>query len=159
MKKAQIQTQVFIFILILLVVSLTIVFGYRYIRGLTKQGEEVSVTLFQQELEKKVKSISQNYGEVDIFELDLPLKYDIVCFTDADKEEVLANSLIDDYPLIKSSVEAETGENVFLGKKADVSFKVANLEIEDGFLCVNNTYGKIKLRVEGLGNKAKIIRE
>jgi len=155
MKRAQIQSQVFIFILILIIVSFTLVFGYKYIRGISKQGEDVSVILFEQELKKDVKA-NIHYGYVDIVELDLPKKYDIVCFTDYDKEKVLANSLIDDYPLIKSSVESETGENVFLSKNTEVSFKAESLAVEDGFLCIENKIGIIKLRIEGLGDKARI---
>ncbi len=155
MKRAQTQ-QIFIFVLIMIVVSLTLVFGYKYIKGFSEQGEQLTVILFQKELEKKINAVSQNYGEVDITELDLERKYDVVCFIDFSYYEEDAEALNSGYPLIDSSVNSGVEDNVFVGKNAAQSFKVSSLEIEDGFLCINNTFGKIKLRIEGLGNKAKI---
>ncbi len=152
MKKAQTQ-QIFIFVFIAIVVSLTIVFGYKYIKNITKQGEELSLTLFQENLKTKIDAIAQNYGEVDIVRLELPKKYEIICFVD--ESYIDAEELNSDYPLIDSSVNSGVKDNVFIGKEAK-SFEVSNLEIEEGLLCINNTSGFLNLRIEGFANKAKL---
>lgn len=154
MKKAQVQ-QIFIFVFILIVVSLTIVFGYKYIKQITKGGEEISITMFQQELEKRIKAVSQNYGEVDIVEFELATKHENLCFVDSSYFEEGAEDIQTDYPLIDISVNSGVKDNVFIGKEAK-PLEVSSLEIENGFLCINNTHGKIKLKIEGLGTKAKI---
>ncbi len=152
MKKAQTQ-QIFIFLFIGIVVSLTIVFGYKYIKNITKQGEELSLTLFQEDLQTKINAVAQNYGEVDIVKLELPKKYEIICFVD--ESYINGEELNSDYPLIDSSVNSGVKDNVFIGKEAK-SFEASNLEIEQGILCIENTAGSLNLRIEGLGNKAKI---
>ena len=88
--------------------------------------------------------------------MDLPSKYAVVCFVDSSYFEEGAEELDSGYPIIDSSVNSGAEDNIFIGKNAEQSFKAEPLEIESGFLCINNTFGKIKLRVEGLGNKAGI---
>jgi len=160
-RKAQLQTQIFMYLFIAIVVTLTFILGYRFIKGIKEGGESISLNMFQKELEKSIKAVSYTYGEVNLIELELSKEYKEVCFVDSNKAKALENAdinNIDDYPLIKNAVESDIKENVFLvvSKSKDVHFDISNIEVDKGFLCINNP-GVLKIRLEGLGNRTRIL--
>ena len=151
MKKAQVN-QIFIFILILIVISFTIVFGYRAIKNLTKQSDETLIIMFENGLKKDIKS-NMAYGFENLIETELSLKYERICFVNLSYDE---NLVPDEYVLIKSSVRSGVKDNVFIGNNLERTFEIEHLEVTDGFFCIDNTAGFIKLHVKGLGDRAII---
>ena len=153
MKQAQVS-QIFIFVLILIVISFTIVFGYRAIKNISIQSDEALMVMFENELKKDIKS-NMAYGFENLIEAELSKKYEIICFINMSYDEELVS---DEYILIKSSVGSGSRDNVFIGKNLERTFEIEHLEVEDGFFCIDNKIGLIKLHVRGLGDRAFISR-
>ncbi len=153
MKKAQVQSQIFIFILVLIVISFTIVFGYRAIRNLSEQSEQTTMILFEQEMARKIRS-GMNYGYVDYINLELPRKYDTVCFVGLSYDQTSINQ--QQYPLIYSSVTAGAKDNVFIGRNAERSFEIERMDVDGNFFCIENNIGIIRLKTEGKGDRTLI---
>jgi len=151
-KKSEVTTQIFLYVMVVVVMGLALLLGYKYIKQFTEGSSQMSLDLFKKDLEDSINAISSNFGEVDMIELSLPTKFSKVCFVDKGENPNLIN-----YPLIKSSVDAQTGENVFImSKKIEASMKIAKLTVDSGPLCIENNAGKINLRLESLGDSVKI---
>jgi hypothetical protein len=152
-KKAQVQSQVFIYVLVLIVISFTIVFGYRAIKGLSRQSDDAIMVIFEEDLRNNINA-NMNYGSRNFFQLDLPKKYERICFVDLSEGTDAVPP--EEYPLIYSSVSSGSTDNVFIGEGLERTLEIERLEVEDGFLCIENVVGVIKLQVDGLGDRAKI---
>ncbi|MBW2996774.1 hypothetical protein KY349_00365 [Candidatus Woesearchaeota archaeon] len=166
MKKAQVAGQIFIYITAIVIVGLIIVYGYSAIKGFTERGEEVEYITMQKSVENAVKSIASDYGSVKRPDIDVPGKYELVCFVDKGlSEEAIETSDIcqsragrEKYhqPIVCSGWK--TGRNnVFLIPDGSESFDVGNIVMEHGnFLCFDVFNNKINLQLTGLGDRVEI---
>lgn len=156
-KKAQAQ-QIFTWIIAIVMMSLLILFGYRSIVSLKDRGEQVKYLEFKNDLTSTFET-TMDYGSERRVSLSAPSGYNEVCFVSF--EGGIDLGLMDDYPLIKDSVEFQLGkevtENVFLVESvAENSFKVDNLRVDGNFLCIEVRSGKINFRVAGFGRYSEI---
>jgi hypothetical protein len=108
--------------------------------------------------------IKRDYGSVQRVDLRVPSRTEEACFVTADPADVAApgweEELKNDRPLIYSAW-AKGKENVFLMPKQPAPIIVADIVVEPetaGYLCLPVVDGKVSIRVEGTGNKAKIGR-
>lgn len=156
--RAQIIGQVFIYILAGLVFILILTYGYKAIQYFLERQEQVMIVDFRTDLEIAVEGVKRDYGTVRKVELKLPSKYQGACFFDAEKcaqttpklilpTHEVAVSWAQDACIIKSA-------NVFTIPR-DQAIALPDVQVENGYLCVPNT-GKITVRMEGTGKKAKI---
>ncbi len=157
-KKAQAQ-QIFIYILAIVLAGLIFLYGYRAIAGFLGETERVNLVNFQKEIEREIRTIAPDTGTVRKVELSLPSRYEKVCFVDYDSAPQDTADCLNDYPelnaLMCDAWTAKT-QNVMLEPWADIKIKTPDLKIENGYLCVEPINGRITLRVEGLGKKAKV---
>lgn len=156
MKRAQIQSQVFVYILALLIMSFILIYGYNSLTRIRETGDLALTINFKSDIKRAISSISSDYGSIKVEEISVPTGYREVCFVNLSN-----NAVPDDYGIIQNYVEdvitnnAEP-RNVFLYPEGIESVYVGEIEVEDDFLCVDVSYGKIKIKLEGLGNRAKV---
>ncbi len=150
-KKGAIQGQIFIYILTLIVTSLVLVYGYRAIRNILDTSEEVLEARLMQSLRSEIEKISTDYGSVRNRNFETPGNTREVCFlnnyqacTPPSKPE-LAGFL-------------ETGNNVFIISSAGaVSYmQVSKIDVAGCLLCVPVSGSRFSIRLEGLGDGARI---
>lgn len=159
MRKAQIIGQVFLFILAGLVFVLILGYGYRAIVGLQERGKEVQLLDFRNELESTIALIKRDYGSVRKVELRVPAGTETVCFANAKagENENWPEQFKSEYPLLYSSWSVGS-ENVFLIPKQPISVFAPDIFIAEGYACFPAVNNKVRLRVEGLGDKAGITK-
>jgi len=158
-KKGQIQSQIFIYILAVIVATAIFIYGYSAISSFKQQADDVGLLKFKSDLESAVKIISTDYESTRIFNekhpLYVPQRYSEVCFT-----EPMAIVDAGEYPLIDDSVQDNAKANVYLVDKIlEESFHVGDIDVENtnNFFCTPVVNGIIYLKLEGLGDKAKIV--
>ena len=170
-KKAQIIGQVFVFVLAAILFSLILLYGYKVIVGFGERSKQVALIELETNLEGIVKSISIDYGSVKIKEFRIPSDFNAICFVDMDYTGNLADTLGVEHPIIYNTVKSNIGagdkgtQNVFLIPLSDTPLKIGDIAIEqdsnnlrydDGYLCIDIVKGRIKLRLEGLGDKTGV---
>jgi len=152
MKKGEVTSQIFLYVMVVVVMGLSLLLGYKYISQFSNQASVMSLDIFKKDLTTSINTVSTNFGEVDVVDLKLPTKYSKVCFINNG-----ANPELDKYPLIQSSVDSGAVDNVFvMSKKIELSFKTANIIVEQGPLCIDNNAGVVKIKIESLGNSVKL---
>ncbi len=162
MKKGELQ-RVFIYVLSLVVISLVFVYGYKAIFGFSKQADDVAMLKFSEDLKSHITSIASDYGSVREYIYSMPSGVDEVCFTDPNtyKTPTVIDQYGSDDSVIKAAISSGIPEHVFLrkSKQTEEKLDVGELDLFNcaHFVCVPVKAGKITLRLEGLGNKAKLI--
>jgi len=161
-KKAQIIGQAFIFILAAILFSLILLYGYKAISRIGETQSEVELVEFRDSLSTVVNQIRQDYGSVKKYALKIPSDYKEICVVDlklltsVDAINEL-NTIRDERPLIADVIESGSYQNVFTKPVAKTPLKIGGIDLgEDGIFCVENTGGITNLRLEGLGDKARI---
>ncbi len=160
-KRGQIQSNVFMFVFILIIISLTLVFGYMYIKRLQDSQAQIEVENFKTKLKNDANSISAEYGSIIEKTYLLPAKYDKIIFADLKyKEDILESGSLDEYPLIKNSIE-NTDHNVYIisGNIIADSFNVDNLnmEKETPVITIPVRKGELKVKIHGKGDSFGIL--
>lgn len=162
MRKGQMIGQVFIFILAGLVFVLILGYGYRAITNFMERGQEVQLLDFRNELDSTVNMIKRDYGSVQRIELRMPVKTELVCFVvsvDDIPSAQLPNNWESNfktaYPLLYTAWSTGS-ENVFLLPRQPTPILIKDISIENGYCCIPAAGGRVSLRMEGKGNKAKI---
>ncbi|MBW3014925.1 hypothetical protein KY330_00725 [Candidatus Woesearchaeota archaeon] len=158
-KKAQIQ-HVFIYILAIVVIGLTLILGYRGIKSVIQGGNEVALLNFQKQLENDIERLSAAYRNREMIPYDVPGDYKQICFVDVITPDVTYPSELEAYPFIKESVDSNLESNVWLVSRRSEDplgeGKLGDIEVDNGFECVDIVGGKIRLSIEGTGGKAKV---
>ena len=156
--KAQIIGQVFIFILAGLIFVLIITYGYKAVKYFMERQEQVMLVDYRTDLEIAVEGVKRDYGTVRKVELKLPSKYLGVCFFDAVDCAKTTPKLI----LPTQEIGVDWAQDACLIKAAnvftvprDIYISLPDVQVDGGYVCVPNV-GKITVRMEGTGKKAKI---
>ncbi|MFH1398730.1 MAG: hypothetical protein ABIG95_01305 [Candidatus Woesearchaeota archaeon] len=160
--KSQIQSQIFVYILGAIIMSLVLLFGYRSIRGMIGRGEQTSLLKFKSELKSTIATVSQDYGSIKLAEFEIPSGYRAVCFVNLtyDRNHLLDKIDGNHYPYIRDVVmdildnSNAHKQNVFLMPPGTESDYVGNISVNTGFHCFNASQKKIKIKIEGFGNRA-----
>ncbi len=157
-KKAQIIGQVFIFILAGLIFILIITYGYKAVRYFIERQEQVMILDFRTDLEIAVEGVKRDYGTVRKVEFKLPSRYLGVCFFDALECAKTTPKLI----LPTQEIIVDWAQDACVIKSANVftiprdqAISLPDIQVDEGYVCIPNT-GKITVRMEGTGKKAKI---
>jgi len=159
-KSAQTIGQVFVFILAGLIFILIITYGYNAVKNFMARSEEVALVDFRNDFESAVEKIKYDYGSVRRVEFRLPAKFSGVCVLDINNcpssasspELVLHNKKLS---FEWMSVACRAGSaNVFTVPRS-VDLFLPDVVV-DGFVCVPVVDGKVILRFEGLGKKARV---
>lgn len=157
-KRAQMIGQVFIFILAGLVFVLILAYGYKAITGFLERGEQVQLLDFRNELDSTIKTIRRDYGSIQRVDLRVPAKTEEACFVSTNAEDVSSvqqQELQQRYPLLYNAW-ATGSENVFLIPRQPTPLLVPDLLVDSGYVCIPAINGRVSLRVEGTGSKARV---
>jgi hypothetical protein len=152
--KAQLIGQIFVFVLAALIFILILMYGYRAISNFLQRSEQVALIDFKTDFESAVEVIKRDYGSVKKVELMLPKRYTEVCIIDPDKTKQ-PGDLEQARPLIYTAWQAGSAD-VFLVPMQEAPIYLEDITVDNGYVCVSASYGKITLKLEGLGKKAKI---
>ncbi len=161
MRKAQISGQMIVYIFGMFITALVIVYGYSAIKDFVKKSDDVALIQFEKELTNTIYTMSSDYGSVKIKTLSVPSGIEEVCFVDLDRDTVD----VPGHPLVYDSWLAQDKVNIFLIEgvakefifAGDIDKDVSYVEVEGGgHLCIGTPSGKLKVRIEGMGNKALI---
>ncbi len=130
MKKAQINQELFMRILAIILIVLLIFLAIRSCTTIKEKHREVILTDMQGEISNAVDLLSPKYGSVKEYTFELPEGVDTVCFVDLNHSDVILQNttLPQNYPLISSSIESESTDNMFMIDNYDV---VQALDIGD----------------------------
>lgn len=166
MKKAQTPGQIFIYIIAIVVVGMIIAYGYSAIKSFGQKGEQVEYITLKTGLESSIKSISSDYGSIKRPDINVPGKYELVCFVDKEKYDsasALCKKNSGDEGKFFNPVACsgwENGrDNVYLIPDGTDSFDVGDIVISNKgnhFICLDVINNRINLQLKGLGDKVEI---
>ena len=159
-KKAQIQAQIFVYVLSMIVIGLVLLYGYKSIGKMRERAKQVDLIGFKTDVRNAVEKVSNDYGTVRAPEFKVPEGYDEVCFIDLDKgADPSIESL---HPLVYEAWQDDSA-NVFLIKDLAKEFYLVEsngqhlIQIDSpGYICPEVKGSKVKVRLEGVGGKAKL---
>jgi hypothetical protein len=134
--------------------SFVLLYGYSAISKVTTRAEQVQYVEFITSVQSSMGRISSSFGSVDIGYFRLPLKYDEICFTSASSKSDLPFAFIDQYPVLAEAVDS--GDNAFLLGKESIFFKVEQLNLPSGFICIPIKNGGLNLKMEGKRNSVRV---
>lgn len=155
MKKRSVAVgETVIFILGVLIFALIIVFGYKSIGQVGEKQQQAEFIKFKTDLQGDVNKLSSEYGSVDIVEYEVPGNFEEICFFNPEGETPL------DYPssdnVIVNNAFSDGVEDVLLVGDEIQSLSMGDVKITEKVQCINIENQKLKLRLEGKGNKVSI---
>ena len=149
-----------IYILGAIIIVLILSYGYSAATKVSKQEKQISSLTIINKLKSDVKEISSEYGTVKNNEYSVPEEVKEVCFYDKDNNPFLCGSACSDldiYSLIKDNVEDIDNNVFFVTSSIFQSLNIEEIKLDCcTFHCVENTNGKIKLRLEGKGDSTLV---
>lgn len=164
MKNAQIQTQIFIYILSMLIVGLVLLYGYNAISGFRERQGQLSLIEVENQLKNTINAMSSEWESIRPEEMQLPQNHKMICFVDntylggsADcRLEYHNDPKVQDSGRVVDDAIKEGTANIFLIPDGTDNFKIGNLKIDGGCICIEKTGNFVKFKVIGLGNGVKI---
>ncbi|MBI2208021.1 fibronectin type III domain-containing protein [Candidatus Woesearchaeota archaeon] len=153
--KGQMIGQVFIYLVTLLLVSFLLFYGYRTISAFNEKTDQVSYIQFKNDLQNTIKTLSLDFGSVKVKQFTVPDNINAVCFVrNFPSMPSLSGTK---YPIIEDSVNSGLDKNVFLiSGNVKESFFAGKISSAEDLFCVPAIEGKIKLRMEGMGDHTSI---
>lgn len=171
MKKSQIPSQMFTYIFILIVIGMLLFFGIRWLGSIMNKEEQISMAKVKVDMENSFEEIKYNYGSWSYEEFNIPSEARKVCFLDKGysnnggegyyQNTDLCTSGTDDFdPLICDAWGAQDQNIVFdpIDAMGGMSIDVRDVEVDGGYICFNNTNGRIKAKLTGKGDAVKVSR-
>ena len=169
MKQGQIQGQVFVYILALIIFSAVLLYGYKAVKQFGDQSEQLLITQLTNNIQTQVEKIDSQYGSVDRLPVEVPERFDKICFIDTREGcmyrptqergfDCIGNDFpVEEYPFICDAWKDCTGENMFLVQgNSVVGYNIGNLQVKGGFFCSNVKIPKTEFRLKGIGEYAEI---
>lgn len=153
-KKSQIIGQVFIYALVLIVVVLVAFLGYRGIQQIRNSAEDAQLIKFKTSITADANKMINDYGSVRTFSYNLPSTYYQICFV-GEKTDIGNN-----YLLVQNIYNADKSINVYLLSREKYvleKFSIVTLDTSTKLYCINITQGNFEVKMEGVGDKVKLI--
>jgi hypothetical protein len=156
MKKAQAQS--IMLILAVLIGALILIFGYRMIFSVSGNVDALKLQEFKAKLASDMDYSSAQFGSYMSVVYTVPRQLSEVCFFGQSSTQGNMNcSSMQDYPLVKDSVDDNAGKNVFfIGKSSEAIFIQP---VDTGICklkCFKTKNGKLSLILEGKGNSTLV---
>ena len=158
MKNAQLYGQIFIYALTLVLISVILVYGYTSIKNFRQKTDDIVAAKFQNDIINAIQSITNDYGSVSKKELQVSGGTTQVCFVETyqmfNKQNPIGNIQLNN--LVKNSIR-DSDKNVFLLENTlKSSFSAGRISVDRDVLCIKPANNRIVLRLEGMGDHAKI---
>lgn len=155
MKRGVIFGETVVYILAFLVFTLILIFGYRSISDVGSQQEQTKLIILRTELQSDLQSIARDFGSVKIQEYEIPGNYEKICFFNPDGETPFPNQPSADDPIVTNAYTDRVNDVLLIGKDVQ-SLSLSGIKTSESVSCVNIENQKLKLRIEGKGNKVSI---
>jgi len=148
--KGQIAGQIIVYILAIVVFSLVLVYGYNAIQGFRQNADQVLYINFKTDFTSMVNSLSTDKGSEKKMEFSLPSEFREVCF-------VAKDGSAGNNEIVKDAASPQS-DNVFLIKYSGgvESFKAGPLTFSFSDSCQDLVDGKLKVKLTGEGNAARV---
>lgn len=163
MKQAQIPAKLFIFLIGIIIVSILLVLGFKWFSESKDRIDATELALFERQLQTDIQTIASDFGTIKT--VSYATKPTIaLCLVDTTKKEsILQSTEINQYPLMKDSIQSNTGDNTFIYSEGTLikSFPSGSISIEQApfFTCISSRAGSVEFMVEGRGNGVIIHRD
>ena len=168
-KKSQVSGQVFVYVLSAIIFAFIMLYGYKAISSFIDKGEDVKLIQLRTDLTTSIKKISTS-SDVRKLELIIPSTFDKLCLINSYPSGVdgtessgsdLGNPSSSHYnPLIFNSWKDEVQQDAFLVPHTDFQIYIGKMQIDTSihnkWSCFNIVNGRVELRLEGLGDGAKV---
>jgi len=143
----------------MIIVGLVLLYGYNAIKGFREKQEKVSLIETQKQIENTIKSMSSEYDSIKTERLQLPPNFKSICFVDKDYMGSSAAECPgitpDSEAIVKDAIQAGTA-NIFLVPDGTINYKIGNLQVSEGCICIKKTGSEAIFRIRGLGNGVEI---
>ena len=157
MKTGQLMGQIFIYILAVILTAVILGYGYKAVVTFKQKSEQVSYIQFKTELQNAVESITSDFGSVKILDLSVPGNFEEVCFVKTYPSDIPETITNNKYPIISDSTSSNVEKNVFLVETlTKESFYIGKINVDPDLYCINVLSGRVRLRLEGMGDHTKI---
>jgi len=150
-----------------IIIGVIVLVGYKAIDYFIGLGREAKIKTAFTDFASQVEITSKKYGsQVTYTFSDIPPEYTAICFVDSRNEEGVysdaakTSSAIYDYPLIRTNVQNDIKENVYLMSQKNIEYEVEVPKLDipnsDDFICIDNDK-KIEVILKGTGRKTSLI--
>jgi len=159
MKKGQIFGQPLMYIFFAIVAVLILGFGIKLAVDFSNLGNDVTIKVFKEDIEKKVNIVYSDSFEssISLADIKVPSTIREICFLDSSKKEVDFNDVIDEglRKVIQASYEAISDNNVFIkGEELEIS-RISVLVLDEALVCDDLSDGKIDIKLINSGQTVK----
>lgn len=162
-KKTQISAQIFIYLMAVVIIGVILLVGYKSITTLINNGKLINIDNFKKIFEQDILTYAKQYNSQKKIQEKLPPNgFDEICIADSRinqkfSTELKNNPQLENYPLIKVSIENDADYNIFLLNKKKIidSFYIDKLDVLDNFICINKKEKK-EVWIRGTGKVAEL---
>ena len=143
----------FAYIIITLIAISVLVIGFLVLKDFSRKNNELDIINFENSLKTSLEKQSlDSFGSVAEKTFAVPSNTEKVCFVDENKN---FNELVDGD--LNKAMEKYGDYNLFINPiEAYMPVKIAYLALNENPLCVKAVNGKIKLRLESIGNSTLV---
>ena len=157
-KTGQISGTVFVYIFSAIIIAMILIFGYRSIIGTKEKVQQTELAVFTNQIISDIKSMSADFGSSKEVSYSIPSQTQL-CLFDLEKKDAIFENLPEGFNvLIIDSIRNNLRKNAFVwGNEIFEPFYIGEIEInEPYFQCLKPIAGKVRLVIEGLGNRTLI---
>ncbi len=163
--RGQINSQFLVYILAVVIMAIVLIYGYNAIVDMKDRANTVELITFKSDLKTAIKTMAVKYGSTKVESFKVPSGYTEICFVNLEYTDNDPSAMIPaTYPIMKNAVADMLTENVepknlFLCPKCTEQEYVGNITLqEDGeevaYRCFDVQQSTIKIRIEGMGDRA-----
>ena len=157
-KKGQISGTVFVYMFSAIIIALILIFGYRSIIGTKEKVEQTELAIFKNKIISDIGSMKADFGSSKEVSYSIPQQTEF-CLFDLEKKDAILENLPEGFNvLITDSIRNNIRKNAFVwGNEIFEPFYIGEIEMrEPYFYCLKPIAGKVRLVIEGLGNRTLI---
>jgi len=149
-----------------IIIGLILFFGYKWIGDIIEQADTVAKVQFQKELTKEINKVKTRYGSWENLELTVPSSIDRVCFFEFsdsinfETQGICQQGHKDYIAYMYNYWESKVANIMTQPPLEELDIQVGDIIMGDGndqfYICFDNDHGRIKLRLEGLGDATRV---
>lgn len=159
-KKAEVPAQIMTYVLASILFVLIMIFGYNTVTSMRTSAEAVSVVNFKSQIESDIHKMAMESGRtIRTYSYASPGNFREVCFVNSkyieDKDKITEGDCANK-ELVVNSVEQGVPNNMFFFPGI-MSYDIGTIETDYGCICLPVKSGKVNVRFQGKGDRAKIL--
>ena len=160
-KRGQINAYFIYAVLSILIVGATLLFGYAKLNKVTDTASKAEVLSLKSSVSNDVAELASSFGSVSQKTYTLPSKVKKVCVADTESIQnyhSISSGLATFYPLIKDQAEEQNNFFMIYDSGLIDAFDIGPVQVDGpGYVCYDNKEGSFPLKLQGEGDKAKVL--